>query len=95
MHFILTVIAAVGFLAGEVIAHGYVPLLRINGKDVAGWDISKGDCETLFQLHRLADKPVTQIHTPLLRYDCDLMFTAFPLTEYFLAIACGPWHKAR
>ncbi|KDR76933.1 hypothetical protein GALMADRAFT_66407 [Galerina marginata CBS 339.88] len=36
--FVAVVFAA---LIGQVLAHGYVPLLRINGKDVAGWDISK------------------------------------------------------
>ncbi|TFK31264.1 endoglucanase-4 [Crucibulum laeve] len=35
----LAVVAAT--LIGEVAAHGYVPLLRINGKDVPGWDIAK------------------------------------------------------
>jgi len=42
MRLILTSIIVAVACANEVAAHGYVPLLRINGKDVAGWDIAKG-----------------------------------------------------
>ncbi|KAF8153286.1 glycoside hydrolase family 61 protein [Crassisporium funariophilum] len=41
MQIILHSIVALAVFAGGVAAHGYVPLLRINSKDVPGWDISK------------------------------------------------------
>jgi len=42
MHLSLPVLASAAAFVGQVAAHGYVPLLRINGKDIPGWDISKG-----------------------------------------------------
>lgn len=38
-----TLIYSAAVLVSEVAAHGYVPWLRINGKMVQGWDVTKGE----------------------------------------------------
>ncbi|PPQ91998.1 hypothetical protein CVT25_004654 [Psilocybe cyanescens] len=40
MH-LFSALAVISVTVLQAAAHGYVPLLRINGKDVPGWDISK------------------------------------------------------
>ncbi|KAF9558633.1 endoglucanase-4 [Agrocybe pediades] len=41
MHIGLSALVGAAAFISQVAAHGYVPLLRINGKDIPGWDISK------------------------------------------------------
>jgi hypothetical protein len=40
--FIPTLLAAASFV-GQVAAHGYVPWVRINGTNIPGWDVNKGE----------------------------------------------------
>lgn len=66
MYFASSLAFLAAALVTEVAAHGYVPLIRINGQYIPGWDITKGVLVSALVSGK--SKPALQTHIPTPRF---------------------------